>query len=163
MPNHRDVLEGGGRGLADLGGIFILVGVAVHRAEVPAVEPCPLRLAGPGTPPPSCAGRCHADGNLRANIPAPDPSTASGTCSATPAVTEASSRLDQRTSRRRLESTPSARIIKRSLDRHSTTIVMTQATSEAGLTRSALLRPDSRNVDVTKWTVLSGLKHRAKR
>ena len=55
------------------------------------------------------------------------------------------------------------RIIKRSLDRHCTTIVMTQETSEAGLTRSALLRPDSRNVDVTMWTVLSGLKHRAKR
>jgi hypothetical protein len=37
-----------------------------------------------------------------------------------------------RTSRHCLESTPSARIIKRSLDRHSTTIVMTQETSEAG-------------------------------
>ena len=62
-----------------------------------------------------------------------------------------------------LESTPSARNIKQSLDRHSATIVMTQETSEAGLWRSALLRPDWGDVDVTMWTVLSGLKRRAKR
>lgn len=62
-----------------------------------------------------------------------------------------------------LESTPSARNIKQSLDRHSATMVMTQETSEAGLRRSALLRPDLGDVDVTMWTVLSGLKRRAKR
>jgi hypothetical protein len=42
-------------------------------------------------------------------------------------------------------------------------MVMTQETSEAGLRRSALLRPDLGDVDVTMWTVLSGLKRRGKR
>jgi len=62
-----------------------------------------------------------------------------------------------------LESRPSARNIKQSLDRHSATIVMTQETSEAGLRRSALLRPDLGDVDVTMWTVGSGLKPRGER
>ena len=141
MPNHCDVHEGACRGLVDLGG-KLLPGWGARRAEVPAVEPCSLTPCLPGrTPPSSRSAAGNTDGTPRANTSGSRPLKCLTDVLHHPLLLKPGPDRTTRTRCRRLESALSACIIKRSLDRHSITLVMTQATSEPGSTRSALLRP----------------------